>query len=45
LKENGNLFSSRAIHDSLLVVMQDFFGSNRDLFPTKFETTQDIQKS
>jgi hypothetical protein len=45
LKENGNLFSSRAIHDSLLVVMQDFFGSNRDLFPTKFETTQDIRKS
>jgi hypothetical protein len=44
-KENGNLFSSRAIDDSLLEVLEDLFGSNRDLFPTKFETIQDLRKS
>jgi hypothetical protein len=44
-KENGNSFSSRAIDDSLLEVLEDLFGSNRDLFPTKFETTQGLRKS
>jgi hypothetical protein len=44
-KENGNVLSSRAIDDSLLEVLEDLFGSNRDLFPTKFKTTQDLRKS
>jgi hypothetical protein len=44
-KENGNLFSSRAMDDSLLEGLEDLFGSNQDLFPTKFVTTQDLQKS
>ena len=44
-KENGNLFSSRAIDDSLLEVLEDLFGSNQDLFPTKVETIQDLRKS
>jgi hypothetical protein len=44
-KENGHLFSSRAIDDSMLEVLEDLFGSNRDLFPTKIETIQDLRKS
>jgi hypothetical protein len=45
LERKWQFVSSRAIDDSLLEVLEDLFGSNRDLFPTKFETTQDLQKS
>jgi hypothetical protein len=44
-KENGFLFSSRAIDDSMLEVLEDLFVSSRDLFPTKLETPQDLRKS
>jgi hypothetical protein len=44
-KENGNMFSSRAIDESMLDVLEELFVSNRYLFPTKIETIQDLQKS
>jgi hypothetical protein len=44
-KENSHLFSSRAVDDSMLEVLEDLFISNQDLFPTKIETSQDLQKS
>jgi hypothetical protein len=44
-KENGHLFSSKAVDDSMLEVLEDLFISNRDLFPTKIETSQDLRKS
>jgi hypothetical protein len=44
-KENGHLFSSRAIDESLLEVLEELFASNQDLFPTKIEMIQDLQKA
>jgi hypothetical protein len=45
-KENGHLFSaSMSIDESMLEVLEDFFVSNRDIFPTKIETIQDLQKA
>jgi hypothetical protein len=44
-KENGQLFSSRAIDDSMLEVLEELFVSSRDLFPSKIETPQDLRKS
>jgi hypothetical protein len=44
-KENGQLFSSRAIDDSMLEVLEKLFVSSRDLFPSKIETAQDLRKS
>jgi hypothetical protein len=41
-KENGHLFSSRAIDGSILEVLEELFISNQDLFPTKIETIQDL---
>jgi hypothetical protein len=45
LKENGHLFSSRAVDDSMLEVLEDLFVSNQDIFPTKIEKIQDLRKS
>jgi hypothetical protein len=44
-KENGHLFLSRAVDDSMLEVLEDLFISNQDLFPTKIETSQDLRRS
>jgi hypothetical protein len=44
-KENGLLFSSRAVDDALLEVLEELFISNRELFPTKMETLEDLRKS
>ena len=44
-KENGFLFTTRAIDDAMLEVLEDLFLSNRDLFPTKIESNQDLRKS
>jgi hypothetical protein len=44
-KENGHLFLSRAIDESMLEVLEELFVSNRDIFPTKIETIQDLQKA
>jgi integrase len=44
-KENGNSFLSRAIDDSLFEVLEDWFGSNQNLFPPNFDSTQDLRKS
>jgi hypothetical protein len=44
-KENGVLFLSRAIDESMLEVLEELFALNRDLFPTKIETIQDLRKA
>ena len=44
-KENGLLFTSRSIDDSMLEVLEELFITNRDLFPTKIESNQDLRKS
>ena len=44
-KENGLLFTSRSIDDSMLEVLEELFISNQDLFPTKIEMAQDLRKS
>jgi hypothetical protein len=42
---NGHLFSSRAIDKSMLEVLEEPFASNQDLFLTKIESIQDLQKA
>jgi hypothetical protein len=44
-KENGHLFLSRAIDELMLEVLEELFVSNQDIFPTKTETIQDLQKA
>ena len=44
-KENGLLFTSRAIDDSMLEVLEELFITSQDLFPTTIKSNQDLRKS
>jgi hypothetical protein len=44
-KENGHFFSSRAIDESMLEVLEELFASNQSPFPMKIESIQDLRKA
>jgi hypothetical protein len=45
LKENGYLFLSRAIDDSMLETLEELFETHQDLFRTNIKSSQDLRKS
>jgi hypothetical protein len=44
-KENGNIFSTRAIDDAMLLTLEELFETHRDFFPTKIDSLEELRKS